>query len=232
VVCGKDPYTPCTAVELMVFAKKQLREVLRGTETFQAMALACHIEDDSDVFACNANDEYNIQEYSFDTSITARALRRNLATKLYAETQASDIMIRLWMGHEQDIGTKLLNPYDEDDVWDMLQVADHRMILPQIHPGWYIAITKDTNVEINNASKQFISLSRDTASEGICLEIIMEGKEFGDPIHCDLKRLLPPEAKITIKTTYHKDRLSEDRVNTDHSHWPLPQWPKAEDHDI
>lgn len=152
--------------------------------------------------------------------IAARLLRRNFATKNYAETRLEDWESRLEMGHETESGTRFR--YGQAHLWEMLLAMDHRMILPEIHPGWHTICDADMSpVDIVDAGIHYVTVPREhlTEFEKICIDIDLENA--GDDFILQFARRFPSKAlKIDVRYAPSNGRTA-GRVNTDASHWKV-----------
>ena len=213
----------CTATELSLFAKTQLKQLFSNEESLEFAALELFLDELNDDSEYSAANTASAEDRNADMEISARMLRRNYATKCYAETRMTDVQIRLTMGHKID--TVIDDPYSESSLWLILQNMDHRMIIPEMHRGWGMSIVKGKSREILDLSQLYISIPKEVLAEGVEINITALANEIGDDMLLKLQRLLPDGSEITVKTTHLLDpHRHVDRINTDMAHWPIPRY--------
>ena len=219
---GNDFGRRCTAVELSLFAKKQLKLLFESEEALETAALELFLDElteDSEYSASNAS---TAEDRNADMEISARMLRRNYATKCYAEARMTALQVRLTMGHKVD--DIVHDPYSEDSLWLILKNMDHRMIIPNMHPGWGLIVSKGENYEIMDVSEHYILIPKEVLADGVEINITALANESGDDLLLKLQRLLPKGSEVTIKPAHlPTSHRHTDRINTDMAHWPLPK---------
>ena len=130
---GNDFERRCTSTELSLFAKKQLRKLFKDDQSLENAVLALFAGELTDNNDDPVSDIATAEDKNADMEISARMLRRNYATKCYAESRMTDVQIRLTMGHKVDVVVH--DPYGESSLWLILQNMDHRCIIPTLHDG-------------------------------------------------------------------------------------------------
>lgn len=220
-VCYGNDYTrACSASELAIFVKTQLEKVL-GKEYMTDIDIANHIDPDIAGDGIDGDVPNNLADLAADKEISVRMFRRNFATKNYAETGLADWASRLAMGHMQAGPIAVTSPYGEAHLLEMLEAMDHRMILPEIHPGWHTVCTGGTKtIPMANAGTHYISIPEAELHHirKICIDVEMCASGAGFKL--ETLRKYPEAIKITaeyIPTT----GSSGARTNADSVQWPL-----------
>lgn len=216
ICAGNDFSKPCTDTEMSTFAKQELLKLL-GNEELSSIALEMYTDEEFENEMTLLDDE---DDLSAQFSLSTYSLRKNFATKEYAETLLSDTQVRLEMGHKLD--DPLRYPYAESDVYEMLLAGDHRMIEPWLRSDWYTVLGANDDVEIQNAGKHFLLIPKDVVVGGIEIDIDIEALDASDKLIMELYRRLPAETEMLVEEkTMPASIVSTERVNTDYEHWPV-----------
>lgn len=220
VISYKNEFSrPCTASELAIFTKQQLL-ALFGREYMSDMAGLIHLESTAASEEVGENN-FEIADYVADMEIAPRLLRRNFATKNYAETRLFDWQSRLTMGHETE--AKTCAPYGESNLWEMLLAMDHRMILQEIHPGWHTKYHGGTySVEVADSGVHYLTIEQGRISSLSKVIIEADVDTQGDDFLLELFRCFPVD-RIKVEVQYRpvSANCQIPRVNSDAAHWPL-----------
>ena len=218
ICCGEDYITPCPDAKFAKFLHDELDSLFGSRSDVQkALLIDLYLHRDP-------VDHKNKQIDPADYELSGRLLRRNYATQCYAKTTMDDDDIAITMGHKTD--RVIANAYSESNILRMMDKLDHRMILPDLHPGWHFILQPQDHIDITDCGTVFLTLSPELLRQGGTIEIIAHTIMPGDAIILESNRKLPSDAVINIDTDYIPAPNIMRRPNTDTIHQPLPQWPK------
>ena len=219
IICYGNDYTrPCTDAEFARFIRKELDALFKvEPDMRKAMLIDLYLNPDP-------AEHKNKQIDPADCELSGRLLRRNYATQCYAKTTMDDDDIAITMGHKTD--RAIANAYSESNILRMMDKLDHRMILPDLHPGWHVMLQPQDHIDITDCGTVFLTLSPELLRQGGTIEIIAHTIMPGDAIILESNRKLPSGTVINVDTDYIPAPNIMYRANTDTIHQPLPQWPK------
>ena len=222
IICYKNDYTrPCTSVEFAVFVRRELDSLFcKDLEAKQALLIDLYLNDDP-VFS--ANDQLD----PADLELSGRLFRRNYITQCYCKTDMSDDDIAVTVGHK--LAEKIDHIYSERNILRLMEKLDHRMIVPELHPGWNITLHPDDDVKIVDCGTMFFTFDPSIYEQGGTIEIVSQSALPGDAIVLESNRSLPTGVTIDFEALYIPQKQSDKRPNTDTLHQPLPRWPKTKE---
>ena len=219
IICnGNDYTTPCTYYQFAKFARGELDHLFQNDpDTKKALLIDLYLHPDP-------ADRKTKQIDAADCELSGRLFRRNYATQCYAKTDMSDDDLALTMGHKTDDTSTY--PYSEGNLLRLMDKLDHRMILPQLHPGWHITLQPQEHIEVTDRGTMFFTLSPDLLRTGGTVEIIVQTIAPGDAVLLETNRKLPAGTEISIEADYIPAPDTIHLPNTDTIHQPIPKWPK------
>ena len=219
IICCDDDYTtPCPDTKFAAFIRTALNSLFGAkSDIKKALLIDLYLHPDP-------IDRKSKQVDPADYELSGRLLRRNYATQCYAKTDISDDDLALTMGHKTDDGNTY--PYSESNILRMMDKLDHRMILPDLHPGWHFILQPQDHIDITDCGTVFLTLSPELLRQGGTIEIIAQTIMPGDAIILESNRRLPSGTVINIDTDYIPAPNIMRRPNTDTIHQPLPKWPE------
>ena len=118
IICFENQYTtPCTAVQMANFSKKQLSSIMSGDE-FADLSMQMMVNSTQPKASGSAAD---MDAASADNSLTTYLLRHNFSTMMRAHTTLDSDSIHLLMGHAtKKKRCEARNAYSEDSLYKMM----------------------------------------------------------------------------------------------------------------
>ena len=220
IICGDDYATPCTDIKFAKFLRDEL-DLLFASKSDVGKALLIDLYLNPDPV-----EHKNKQIDPVDYELSGRLLRRNYATQCYAKTAMDDDDIAITMGHKT--ARAIANAYSERNILRMMDKLDHRMILPDLHPGWHIMLQPQDRIDVTDCGTIFFDLPPELLREGGTIEIVAQTILPGDAIIPESNHKLPVGTAISVATDYLPSPDVIHRPNTDTLHQSLPKWPKKE----
>lgn len=131
-----------------------------------------------------------------------------------------DWQSRQTMGHKTD--SPVTSPYGEGHLLEMLEKMDHRMILPEIHPGWHTVLHGDeSKTKPKDAGVHYISVPGECLQnfEKICIDVDVYASGAGFLV--EFLRKCPKDAIAIRKEYIPATGIHTGRVNADAVQWPV-----------
>jgi len=218
VVCYENNFTqPCSSADFASFLRKQLDTLfVSDPEAKRALLIDLYLNDDPTLSGDDQTDPADLE-------LAGRLFRRHFATQCNAKTSMSDDDIAVAMGHKLTDDVSFL--YSERNIMRLMDMLDHRMIIPELHPGWDITLHPDDDVKVVDCGTIFFTFDPSIYGQGGTIEIISQSVLPGDAIIMETNRKLPANVTVEFDPIYTPSLPKRSRANTDTLHQPLPEWP-------